>query len=79
MHKFEGPSCSLTFLGILIDTMATVGKNNWPMDTQELGSTNTHEKPERSFLLRMIDLSTTVRVLCHFIHVNLGFWSDLEW
>ena len=36
-------------------------------------------KPGRSFLRRMIDLSTTVRELHHFVRLNKGFQSDLEW
>ena len=36
-------------------------------------------KPGRSFLRRMIDLSMTARELHHFIRLNRGFRSDLEW
>ena len=36
-------------------------------------------KPGRSFLRRMIDLSTTAKELHHFIRLNKGFRSDLEW
>ena len=36
-------------------------------------------KPGRSFFRRMIDLSTTVRELHHFVCLNEGFRSDLEW
>ena len=36
-------------------------------------------RPGRTFLRRMIDLSTTARELHHHIRLNLGFQSDLEW
>ena len=36
-------------------------------------------KPGRSFLHRMIDLSTTACELHHHIRLNSGFRSDLEW
>ena len=36
-------------------------------------------KPGRSFLRRMIDLSTTACELHHHIRLNSGFRSDLEW
>ena len=36
-------------------------------------------RPGRTFLRRMIDLSTTARELHHHIRLNQGFRSDLEW
>lgn len=36
-------------------------------------------RPGRSFLRRMIDLSTRVRSLHHRVRLNAGFRSDLKW
>ncbi len=36
-------------------------------------------RPGRSFLRRMIDLSTGVRALHHRVRLNAGFRSDLKW
>ena len=36
-------------------------------------------KPVRTFLRRMIELSTTAHELYHHIRLNRGFQSDLEW
>ena len=36
-------------------------------------------KPGRTFLRRMIELSTTAHELYHHIRLNRGFQSDLEW
>ena len=103
MHKLEGPSCSLVFLGIVIDTVAMelrlpserlvrLGRliGQWRLkkactkrDLLSLIGQLQHAcrvvKPGRSFLRRMIDLSTTVKELHHFVRLNKGFRSDLEW
>ncbi len=36
-------------------------------------------RPGRTFLRRMIDLSTTARELHHHLHLSVGFRSDLQW
>ena len=36
-------------------------------------------KPGRVFLCRMIDLASGVKELHHFVRLNKGFRSDLEW
>ena len=36
-------------------------------------------RPGRTFLRRLIDLSTTVKQLEHFIRLNHDAWSDIEW
>ena len=103
MHKCKGPSCSLTFLGILIDAMVMelwlpperLGRlaktvDQWRLkksckkrDLLALIGQLQHAcrvvKSGRSFLWRMIDLSMTARELHHFIRLNRGFRSDLEW
>ena len=103
MHKLEGPSNALVFLGIMVDTVAMelrlpserLGRltrtiNQWRLkractkrDLLSLIGQLQHAcrvvKPGRSFLRRMIDLSTTVKELHHFVRLNKGFRSDLEW
>ena len=36
-------------------------------------------KPGRVFLRCMIDLASVAKELHHFVRLNKGFWSDLEW
>ena len=101
--KSVGPTISLVFLGILIDT---IEKELWlPQDKlADLQSTITQwrgrkacRKREllsligslshackvvwsgRTFLHRLIDLSTKVARLDHFIRLNAEAWADLEW
>lgn len=103
MNKLEGPSSSITFLGILLDTEKLelrlpedkLGRlkiiiHEWRQrkscTKRELLSLLGHlhhacqvVRPGRSFLRRMITLSKVAKKLHHYIRLNAGFRSDLEW
>ena len=103
LEKTEGPTCSLTFLGVCLDTEAMELRlpaekltrlaalvRQWQgrkkcqkRELLSLIGQLQHAcrvvKPGRSFLRRMIDLSTTTSELHHRIRLNCGFRSDLEW
>ena len=102
-HKTEGPSTTLSFLGILIDTEDMVLR--LPSDklarlraaiSEWKGRRSCHKqqllsligqlqhacrvvRAGRTFLRRMIDLSTVVKKLHHQIRLNRAFQSDLLW
>ena len=102
-HKTEGPSTSLVFLGIELDTEV---RAIWLLDDKlhkmqggikSWAGKHSHKKrallsligqlqqachvvqPGRTFLRRMINLSTTAKELYHRIRLNRGFRSDLYW
>lgn len=103
VHKTEGPSFILVFLGIELDTnrmeirlpkeklqrlVDEIAK--WKLrqsctkrELQSLVGQLQHAccvvKAGRSFLRRMIELSTTVREPHYRIRLNKGFQSDLQW
>ena len=102
-HKTEGPSTTLVFLGIELDTV----KQELRLPIDKLGrlqqeikkwtekrATTKREllsligqlqhaccvvKPGRSFLRRMISLSTIPKQLHHRVRLNREFRSDLRW
>ena len=101
-NKIEGPTTTLIFLGIEIDTIKE--EIRLPQEKlvrlQEITgwcgkqSTTKREllsligqlqhaccvvKPGRSFLRRMISLSTVAKELHHRLRLNRGFRSDLQW
>ena len=101
--KTAGPSTTLTFLGIEIDTVAMTCR----LPAEKLNQVQTLiqiwqgrrkvtkrellsligllsfackvVKPGRIFLRRLIDLSTTVASLEHFIYLNRQARADIEW
>ncbi len=99
--KLEGPTTTLTFLGIELDTekiqlrlllarlqalktMIVSWQKRKACSKRDLLSLIGHlqhackvVKPGRTFLRRMIDLSTTAAKLHRHIRLNLGFRSDL--
>ena len=102
-HKLEGPATTVTFLGILLDTV----KHEIRLPADKLSRLRTLIQswslkkcctkrellsligqlqhacrvvpPDRSFLRRIINLSTTAKELRHHIHLNAGCRSDLQW
>ena len=102
-HKTEGPTSSITFLGIELDTSAKVlrlpqeklrrlqveikswsGRHSCTKRSLlsligQLQHACCVVKPGRTFLRRMITLSTTAKKLHHRIRLNKGFRSDLQW
>ena len=103
VHKTEGPSVVLIFLGVELDTqkmeVRLPREKLWRLKReirkwQDRRACSKREllslvgqlqhaccvvKPGRSFLRRMIDLSTTVREMHYMIRLNEGFRSDLRW
>ena len=103
VEKMEGPSCTLTFLGICLDTVTMElrlpadkltrlvsvvrqwrsRKSCLKRELLSLIGQLQHAcrvvKPGRSFLRRMIDLTSTTAELHHHIRLSAGFRSDLEW
>lgn len=101
--KLEGPDTSLTFLGILIDSLKSI--ISLPVVKVEALRTELNKfrsfkkctkrqllsligklsfaakviKPGRLFLRYMINLSTTVSKLDHFIYLNKEVHLDIEW
>ena len=102
-HKTEGPSTSLVFLGIEVDTVSRtlrlpseklcrlqqeikswVGRRSCRKKALlsligQLQHACCVVQPGRTFLRRMIDLSTTAKKRHHRIRLNRGFRSDLCW
>ena len=102
-HKTEGPSTTLSFLGILIDTDNMVLRLSpeklarLRVEISEWKGRKSCRKQQllsligqlqhacrvvragRTFLRRMIDLSTIAKKLHHQIRLNKAFQSDLLW
>ena len=102
-HKVEGPATTLTFLGILLDTVACemrlpkeklrrlkaliqCWRSKKSCSKRDLLSLIGHlqhayrvVRPGRTFLRRMIELSTVAKELHHHIRLNSAFRSDLQW
>ena len=92
MEKLEGSSSIISFLGIVLDSdklelrlpreklqrlvelirelLSVIG---------QLQHACRVVRPGRTFLRRMIELSTSAHELHHHIRLNRGFQSDLEW
>ena len=101
-HKLEGPSASLSFLGIQVDTVS--GTLSLPPEKLarlvtliqswrgrkccrkrellsligQLQHACRVVRPGRTFLRRMIDLSSSVMGYDHWVRLNCGFRSDLR-
>ena len=103
LHKTEGPTTCLSFLGIELDTRHMIlrlprdklarlqaGTAAWHLKRActkrdllsligQLQHASCIVKPGRSFLRRMIQLSTVVKAMHHHIRLNKNFRSDLQW
>ena len=92
-EKQEGPTTCISFLGIIIDTMAqelclpvekierlqALSKRELLSLIGQLHHACKVVRPGRRFLRRMISLSTIAKELHHHIRVNSSFRSDLAW
>ena len=99
LNKLEGPTTLITFLCILLDTVAM--ELRLPQHLKGLIQQWQRKKscckrellsligqlqhacqvipPGRTFLRRMINLSSTAKELHHHIRLNAGFRSHLQW
>ena len=83
-RKVEGPATSLVFLGILLDTEAYELRlpEEKLMRLKVLIAQWQHKKActKLELLVRcMIDLSTYVKEMYHYLRLKAAFRSDLQW